>query len=78
MMIRTLFESNCIEHESNFLNLLTETGPQYHPSQAKVQPFAGLRWYLPFSGILGPLVLVRTRESSSKPPAQQSSALANS
>ena len=46
-----------------------------HPSHAKVQPFAEQRQYLHFSVILRPWVLIRSRESNSRPPALPSSAL---
>ena len=46
-----------------------------YPSNAKVYPFAGQSKYLYFSVTLRPWVLVRSRLSSPRPPAQQSSAL---
>ena len=46
-----------------------------HPSHAKVSPLAVQRKYLHFSVILRPWVMVRARESNSRPPALQSNAL---
>ena len=46
-----------------------------HPSHEKVYPLAVQRKYLHFSAILRPWVLVRPRESISRPPALQSSAI---
>ena len=46
-----------------------------HPSHAKVQPFVEQRQYLHFSVILRPWVLIRSRESNSRPPALPWSAL---
>ena len=46
-----------------------------HPSHAKVSPLAVQRKYLHFSVIIRPWVMVRPRESNSRPPALQSNAL---
>ena len=46
-----------------------------HPSRAKVSPLAVQRKYLHFSVIIRPWVMVRPRESNSRPPALQSNAL---
>ena len=78
----TLFECQSILHEStiwvHYFSSPTGDGTAIlrgHPSHEKVCPLAVQRNYLHFSAILRPWVLVGPRESISRPPALQSSAI---
>ena len=78
----TLFECQSILHEStiwvHYFSSPTGDGTAIlrgHPSHEKVCPLAVQRKYLHFLAILRPWVLIPPRESISRPPALQSSAI---